>query len=713
QSNPAKIQEYIFQKIVLPLEAYAVNPEPESTLTNLRCSDQRHLDKPKTTLSPMSLYDESVNYDEPEDKCSQADGFFRDMRKFTERYVSGISKDTRRPKLIDRKIRIAVIDSGVRKVDPTICGARSGKHKKIQDCRNFSSSDPKDWDDEVGHGTMVTHLLLDVAPEAELFIAKVSSQKKIPRNKLYHIAEAINWAVQEWKVDIITISIALSEENHLIDEALEQALDPSFDDATGKIIFAAAGNKGGNGQQAWPARKKGVIAIHATDWYGTAANFNSTSDEGNVNFATLGRDIRVEWLSDVDSGEWKNRYISGTSFATPIAAGIAANVLEFARHKLKRTTRRRDRLFSHDGMRKIFRAMSSRIVTESNRNSLDIPLFGVEGSLKRLETIAAAILQATQASLTRRVIAYAKKQQDYKDIVRRFSTIILARYRGLGPTDMPMFIRLEDLPSCEDIMRPKPLGLFFALVKCSVVRHYRIIYERNETDKDNKKALLEAPLAEEPKPPEDNSDRTTERPNKRAPVSEAGIALYPRPPKLSEGQKDATCPICKKVLSANEFENLSWISHVNKDIKPYVCISEECMPNLQFFESRASWIDHMHKKHTTQWIRYLHNTFFWNCPVCHVHSPTEFTSKGEMEENLVEHMRGSHSDVVEESDRQYMASLSGVPQHRPVDICPICGEQSDDEDIKRPSEVVRDPSKTTRLTGVEKCIGDHLKALAF
>jgi hypothetical protein len=71
--------------------------------------------------------------------------------------------------------------------DPIIAGARSGK--TIQDCRNFSSSDPKYWNDEVGHGTMVTRLLMTVSPEAEFYIAKVSNEKTIPSNKLYHIGE--------------------------------------------------------------------------------------------------------------------------------------------------------------------------------------------------------------------------------------------------------------------------------------------------------------------------------------------------------------------------------------------------------------------------------------------------------------------------------------------------------------------------------------------
>jgi hypothetical protein len=62
----------------------------------------------------------------------------------------------------------------------------------------------------------------------------------------------------------------------------------------------------------------------------------------------------------VDLNVPKDVYISGSSFATPIVAGIAANVLEFSRHKLNLNQTRKDILYSHLGMTKILKAMSSR-----------------------------------------------------------------------------------------------------------------------------------------------------------------------------------------------------------------------------------------------------------------------------------------------------------------------------------------------------------------
>lgn len=92
-------------------------------------------------------------------------------------------------------------------------------------------------------------------------------------------------------------------------------------------IFAAASNSGGNKPRAYPSiRKHGVICIHASDGVGNDGLISPTPLKDNSNFSTLGICIPSKWQG-VES------HISGTSFATPIAAALVANVLEFARHK--------------------------------------------------------------------------------------------------------------------------------------------------------------------------------------------------------------------------------------------------------------------------------------------------------------------------------------------------------------------------------------------
>ncbi|KAL5585948.1 hypothetical protein FOBRF1_015818 [Fusarium oxysporum] len=117
--------------------------------------------------------------------------------------------------------------------------------------------------------------------------------------------------------DIITMSFGLGD-------AAMPALRPVIKKlkTAQKLIFAAASNSGGNGKRSYPANEAGVFAIHATKGDGsTPENLNPPRLHGPDNFATLGWKIPSSWNGD-------QVFISGTSFATPVAAAIAANLME-------------------------------------------------------------------------------------------------------------------------------------------------------------------------------------------------------------------------------------------------------------------------------------------------------------------------------------------------------------------------------------------------
>ena len=74
-------------------------------------------------------------------------------------------------------------------------------------------------------------------------------------------------------------------------------------------------------------------------------------DKGKSSFATLGVAIESAWAG-------QSLYLTGTSFATPIAAGIAANILEFARRKMALSDDKWEQLASYQGMRCAFKLLS-------------------------------------------------------------------------------------------------------------------------------------------------------------------------------------------------------------------------------------------------------------------------------------------------------------------------------------------------------------------
>lgn len=267
----------------------------------------------------------------------------------------------RLPARLRERIKVAILDTGVDvKNDPIIRGAVNGK--RIVKLQSWVGK-PEDYGDTHGHGTHVARMFLEVAPSAEIFIAKIADAKEIPASELYRIPEvshpfsifvvikcrdfsqAIDWAIAQG-VHIISMSFGLEERNLLIDRAIDKAFRAD------KLIFAAASNNGGNKGRSHPAAKsQKVMCIHASDGLGTAGSINPTPKANVNNFMTLGIAIESSWKGQE---VWK----SGTSFATPVAAGIAANVMEFARYNCSLTEEEQQRLYSLEGLQAVFESIA-------------------------------------------------------------------------------------------------------------------------------------------------------------------------------------------------------------------------------------------------------------------------------------------------------------------------------------------------------------------
>ena len=130
-------------------------------------------------------------------------------------------------------------------------------------------------------------------------------------------------------------------------------------------LFAAASNDGHNRPDgvAWPARAVEVICVHAADGEGTPKHTPGPADGQRV--MVLGECIRSCWPVRVPHqkfeqaeqvsgslGRKDSRYMSGTSCAAAVAAGIAAIILDYAQQFL--TPDQWKRIRRVDGMKKVF-----------------------------------------------------------------------------------------------------------------------------------------------------------------------------------------------------------------------------------------------------------------------------------------------------------------------------------------------------------------------
>ncbi|KKP06886.1 serine/threonine protein kinase [Trichoderma harzianum] len=340
-----------------------------------------------------------------------------------------------------------------------------------------------------------------------------------------------------------------------------------------------------------------------------------------------------------------------------------------------------------------------------------------------------------------RTIVFAKRHDDFQRLARTFSKVILSLHRGLAPNHKPLEV-LEDLiPTKEKILEQHPESLFLALVKTSIVRPFRILYERDIRDREKRGLLApdmrsstaqganpadgdtitgqcKSPQSSKSAPGEAN--QTAERDDEARsenqltvlsidvnrynteiagidsasptsdeksapPISEAGMMSFPRAPKIPNGQKKGICPICKQEFPAEELQGDKWIVHATKDIKPYVCIHKDCMSDIQFFEHRRDWIDHMHKFHMPYWILCLYNTLRWKCSLCCSDSAEEFISEEEVKKSVMEHLEQLHPDTKTEK-RQKLVNWCEVHQLRSLKHCPICGVRPKPRSILRTSQ---------------------------
>ncbi|KUJ11431.1 subtilisin-like protein, partial [Mollisia scopiformis] len=227
-------------------------------------------------------------------------------------------------------VKIAILDTGIDIGHPYFAADQAGKpsERRIKSCEDFL--DPKGAAQDVcGHGTHCVGLLRKVAPEADIYVARVAKDFDESLDPEV-VARAILRAcrdkkdengIRNWNVDIITLSFGFYEMSKVVQKAIQEALWKPV------LIFAAASNNGTQKRVTFPAWLTGVICVHSAMANGAASLFNPDASPPR-NFSILGENLKSAWIRSPGNPN-AEKVMSGTSMATPIAAGVAALVLEF------------------------------------------------------------------------------------------------------------------------------------------------------------------------------------------------------------------------------------------------------------------------------------------------------------------------------------------------------------------------------------------------
>ena len=106
---------------------------------------------------------------------------------------------------MSERVRIAVIDSGVHASHPHVNGVAGGI-AITPDGRE----DP-DYTDRIGHGTAVTAVIREKAPQAEVFAVKIFHDSLATR--IEPLVQAIDWSLRN-RVHIINLSLGTRNPDH-------------------------------------------------------------------------------------------------------------------------------------------------------------------------------------------------------------------------------------------------------------------------------------------------------------------------------------------------------------------------------------------------------------------------------------------------------------------------------------------------------------------
>lgn len=251
-------------------------------------------------------------------------------------YAQLIGQDTlatTRPQLTGKGQVVAVIDSGIDYNHPDL-GGGMGKGKKVIAGHDWIQNDG-DPMDVTGHGTSVASFIAGnqftyegtthrgIAPDAKLLALKVNTGYGQGRVTAGPVLDALNWVVNNRdKYGITVVNISLGFFNSTTYSPSYFAAPLAKLKEMGVFVVAASGNDG-LGSVGSPGSDPNVFSVGSVDPEGAISNFSNRS--GILDILAPGEEV-------IGAKRYTGSYepTQGTSFASPITAGVVALIKQAA-----------------------------------------------------------------------------------------------------------------------------------------------------------------------------------------------------------------------------------------------------------------------------------------------------------------------------------------------------------------------------------------------
>jgi subtilisin len=205
-------------------------------------------------------------------------------------------------------VKVAVLDSGVDGKHPAFASQLRDQFDVVTD-RMGSRCVKAPATDGIGHGTACAGIVLQLAPEAEIYSVKVIGADS--RGTADQLVAGLTFALDQG-YDIINMSLGTTDAR--ITTRLSALTDRAFYE--GRIIVAAANNQG---RTAYPAQFSSVLSVNMEGFDdATALRYDWG---GPIELSARG--IYVE--APMPGGG--TQLFTGTSFACPHVAGMLARVV--------------------------------------------------------------------------------------------------------------------------------------------------------------------------------------------------------------------------------------------------------------------------------------------------------------------------------------------------------------------------------------------------